>query len=239
MLGRSRNLARTRPRAVALAGALALTSAACTIDVMGALAPGDAGADASSVPDATLPRPGDEAGADGSAADGAPSGDASPPDAEAGADAATGPCPLVCNGGCSPTGACRIDCPACTKPVVCPPGRDCIVTCTGNGACGTGVTCAPGRACRVECGTNKSCENMSLDCTGAFCSLRCLANQSCNSATITGQAAGSLCLECAGNQGCNSLTCSRPLACTKRCDGNGCNGLGGCETCATSLVSCP
>ena len=65
--------------------------------------------------------------------------------------------------------------------IVCPEGRDCIVSCSGNDSCGH-VMCPTGHACRIECMTGSTCGSLNVLAgmtNAARVCVRCIGQGSC------------------------------------------------------------
>jgi hypothetical protein len=171
---------------------------------------------------------GDDA-ADGSAPDGAPF-----------------TCPSACTS-CTGT-TCNILCDGthpCAKPVTCPPGLPCHVTCNATDVCSQRtISCTNATSCRVDCSKVHACEMMGVDCGNGTCRLDCTGFEAaCVAVNLNAANAASLCLKCdaiAGNPACMATDGTKPSAgrpCDLVCTGGGCNangnGLNGCASKAT------
>ena len=159
-------------------------------------------ADAAPMPAVPIPALEEDASAGGS------DGGDLPPDAEAiAADAEDdGPAIVDCtNERCRQT------------VIVCPPGRDCVVRCSGNASCGQ-VQCPTGHACRIECLTGSTCGGLSV---------------------IAGMTnAARVCVRCIGQGSCGMFSCNlrrgdgTDAPCLLDCTDGGCDL--GVDNCAAS-----
>lgn len=222
------------------AAALVAGGVACGLSAVGTAtnedAPIDAGDDRSSAPDVIEPV---DAGTDATA-------DALP---DVLLDALLDTtCPNACNGGCD-GGVCTIDCAAvgdCNgNNVNCPEGRPCHVRCTDTDRCSNKtIKCPSAAACRIDCIADQACQTTTFECGTGACRITCGDGdiQGCNGSTVSAALTAQLCLSCTGkmgNPGCNSLTCTvQSATCRKDCNGNGCNSIGNCGTCA-DIDPCP
>ena len=129
----------------------------------------DAWADAAPAPTSDAATPAPDASEDGS------DGGDPPPDAGVAADA---------DADAEDEGAAIVDCTneRCKQTVIiCPPGRDCVVRCSGNASCGQ-VQCPTGHACRIECLTGSTCGGLSVIAgmtNAARVCVRCIGQGSC------------------------------------------------------------
>jgi len=80
------------------------------------------------------------------------------------------PSPGLCAYTCDQAYECK-DLPT----IVCPPGADCIIDCSGNHACeGTTFNCPPGHSCTLKCTNQDSCKNATLNCSDdGPCNIEC------------------------------------------------------------------
>jgi hypothetical protein len=70
--------------------------------------------------------------------------------------------------------------------VICAAGSDCIIECTGDGACeGTRFFCPSGHACTLKCTNTNSCKNTILICSDdGPCNIECAGSISCGGAEL-------------------------------------------------------
>lgn len=185
---------------------------------------------------------GGDGGGDGSGGDAALDADGTAP------DGSTFTCPSACTT-CTGT-TCNILCDdthVCAKPIVCPAGLPCHVTCNGGDACSQRtVSCTNASSCLVDCTRAHACQTMGVDCGSGACRVDCTGfAEACVSVSIGAKSAASLCLRCeaiGGAAACTATDAMKPMAgkpCTLVCGGGGCNangnGLNGC----TAGAACP
>lgn len=181
-------------------------------------------------------------GSDGSAGDAAIDADGTAPDGS----------PFTCPSGCtSCTGTtCNILCDLlhpCSKPITCPPGGPCHVTCNALDICSQRtISCAKASSCLVDCTQFHACETMGVDCGNGACRVDCTNfAEACMAVNLSASNAASLCLQCdaiVGQPGCKATDGTKPMSgrpCDLVCTGGGCNangnGLNGCN----QTTTCP
>ncbi len=155
---------------------------------------------------------------------------------------------------------CVIDCSAqgaCPRPIVCPPGVACTVSC-GTGACTGGVECRNSERCSIQCTGQNACAGPVV-CSGTSCdvecgSLACRQGVQCNasedcavSCTKNASCAGPIALiskncdtRCTGPNACSgSLTSQASEKSNVNCTGaNACGGAIRCSGEGTCAVNC-
>jgi hypothetical protein len=223
--------------------------AACGFTGVGAAPlPGDGGA-----------TPSDAAASDGNAmvdeggvvvvgGDGGSGGDAALDADGTAPDGSTFTCPSACTT-CTGT-TCNILCDdthVCSKPIACPAGLPCHVTCNAGDACSQrSVSCTNASSCLVDCTQAHACRAMRVECGSGACRVECTSfAEACVSVSLGATNAASLCLQCdaiLGAAACTATDGAKPAvgnACTLVCGGGGCNangnGLNGC----TAAATCP
>ena len=129
---------------------------------------------------------------------------------------------MTCNIDCELT-----DCSDASTPVTCPPGWDCTIACSTQGAC-RNLDCTQGLGCEVTCKGAGSCRDAS--CGPAPCDFTCAGEQSCRNVNCD--------TSCGCDVRCENLTsCPLQNDCPgegNECEtfGNGCTRLrNGCDTC--------
>lgn len=141
-------------------------------------------------------------------------------------------CPSQCTS-CRPDrNECRVDCaisPAtCNAPIVCPPGMNCVVSCSTPSSCQQGITCGTANRCNVTCSGANSCRN--LTCGDGPCNVTCTGLRSCRNVHCGDS--------CACDVACDQGTCDQGL----ECSGLQCVKLGspfGCTSSNPTCNSCP
>lgn len=202
----------TVPRLAVAIGVVCAAAAGCMFDTAGLPGAGvrDAEAlDAPSTPPPDGPVP--------SPADAPPPG---PPDATA--------CPVECST-CWLDGTCEIDCGAgeCGAGVVCPPGRPCVVVCSGAGACETGlVDCTQATSCDITCSGTDACD-AGVRCGGTSCTVVCSGDAACEDGGVD-CAADDCAITCYGPNACANHVCCDGTVCGPACAGS----AGGCCSCS-------
>src|SRR5690554_5582246 len=156
-------------------------------------------------------------------------------------DVESPPCPESCNSGCL-NGVCYID-GLDLRPIRCPDGMDCHVSCTSRFSCDDAVICGDGK-CTVLCEGDQSC-TQPIDCGEASqCTIRCLGYDSCNGAISCASSqcsvecgqVGNWDYTCNGGIDCGTnscqVACLDDRSCTlahRPCDGDDCDGAFTCN----------
>ncbi|HET9622716.1 MAG TPA: hypothetical protein VFP84_15190 [Kofleriaceae bacterium] len=166
-----------------------------------------------------------------------------PPPPDAGGDGPPGDgCPATCSSCDGVTHTCNIDClpgnDVCTRPITCPQGWNCTISCIDSNACRSGIDCRLAASCQLNCFADDSCRNVT--CGAGDCSFECAGTDSCSGISCGTGACNVMCDaagSCHDNAGVGiGVDCADSCSCNVQCTvglGAACTGL----TCPAGCIA--